>query len=165
MRTTQRGTVGFGPSHLQVNRRTSRVESRYRATADGFLLKNRNVIINDETGAGSAAARCVPPSSWSQSEGCERRRRAGDRQILRRACVQRDGAGSGVEGWSNAGDRVDLREQSTDRVGDIDRIAYRAGVDECERRAVNHDGIAGCETRYSWSASCLGTPLTASLRL
>src|SRR5260370_36806425 len=76
MSAAERGAVDLGPSHLQVDRRSRGVESRYRATADAFLLKRPGIVTNSNAGAGGAdGSRQRHGAGGRQVEGWERRLR------------------------------------------------------------------------------------------
>ena len=60
--------------------------------------------------------------------------------------VQRDHAVADGRRGRGAGNRIDLREQRLDAVGDVDLVAGRAGGDKGDGGAVDGDGVAGRET-------------------
>ena len=72
------------------------------------------------------------------------------------AAVQRDRAAADGRGVVGAGDRIDLRQQRLNAVGDIELVAGRTRCHEGDRRAVDGDGVASREARgqrIRWSAA------------
>ena len=111
------------------------------------LVEGREIVADDEAGAGGAAAGTRGRHGGVEAERGECRRRAGNREILRRAGVQRDRTGACVDGRGDAGDGADLVQEGTDRVGDVELVAGGAAGHESDHRAVDRDGIAGDEAR------------------
>ena len=78
----------------------------------------------------------------AEAECCERGRvRTRDRQIGAVAAMQRDRAAVDGRWIRSARDRIDLREQRLDAVGDVDLVAGRARGYEGDRGAVDGDGV------------------------
>ena len=87
----------------------------------------------------------------SRHRGAEakRRERSGvrtrDRQIGAVAAMQRDRSAVDGRGICGARDRIDFCQQRLNAVGDVELVTGRAGGHECDRRAVDGDGVAGPE--------------------
>ena len=61
------------------------------------------------------------------------------------AAVQRDRTAADGRRGCGAADRIDLRQQRLDAVGDVELVAGRAGGHKRDRRAIDGDGVAGAK--------------------
>ena len=151
MTDAQRSAVDLAPAKLHADGRSGDVECGDRAATDCFADEGAGVAADYLPGANGATAGAQDVERHRQAKRTKRRRvgRRSDVNVVCRTGVQGNDASGDRRRHCRSSNRIDIRQQVSDRAVNTDLIESQVcgASHEGDDRAIDSDGVGGCEIR------------------